>query len=294
MQATREKNVKGCWVVEDTHTFANSTDQGCCVDVEEVQPDVLSEFQSDVYVQCHVCHLGSEVSSPTYRGTTFALLGSPSDISIPALQTGHCGSSRCRFNHLYKQPQLHNKGEKALLSIGKMQKHCVLASGVCTGSLPHCTQDSRDATYQCRCPQTVTTGFSGLFRQMWQMNRLEPSIVLAHGSATFTQQLLALSFSSPTTSSFLTFSFLSVMLPPRGGIADKLAGVLAQCAVDKGSGKYEFTNARFTNPSPDGCRAAPVECPSSAPMPRVCPVASCIFREASVCGKVSTVPFQMV
>lgn len=250
----------------------------------------------DVYVQCNVCHLGSEVSSPTYRGTTFALLGSPSDISIPALQTGHCGSSRCRFNHLYKQPQLHNKGEKGLLSIGKMQKHCALASGVCTDSLPHCTQDSRDATYQCRCPQTVTTGFSGLFRQMWQMNRLEPSIVLAHASATFTQPLLALSLSSPTTSSFLTCSFLSVMLPPRGGFAEKLAGVLAQCAVDddKGSGKYEFTNARFTNPSPDGCKAAPVECPSSSPMPPSLGIVCPFILEARVCGKVQIKPFQMV
>ena len=51
---------------------------------------------------------GSLVSSPTYSGTTLALLGSRPGISIPALHTGHSGSSRCKFNHLYRHSQLHS------------------------------------------------------------------------------------------------------------------------------------------------------------------------------------------
>ena len=51
---------------------------------------------------------GSQVSSPTYSGTTLALLGSRPGISIPALHTGHSGSSRCKFNHLYRHSQLHS------------------------------------------------------------------------------------------------------------------------------------------------------------------------------------------
>lgn len=51
---------------------------------------------------------GSLVSSPTYSGTTLALLGSRPGISIPALHTGHSGSSRCKFNHLYRHSQLNS------------------------------------------------------------------------------------------------------------------------------------------------------------------------------------------
>jgi hypothetical protein len=103
-----------------TAALPSAVDSGSCCALPDVQSRRCGTGQallptgaaatdhSPLHTDDTRAYRGSLVSSPTYSGTTLALLGSRPGISIPALHTGHSGSSRCKFNHLYRHSQLHS------------------------------------------------------------------------------------------------------------------------------------------------------------------------------------------